>query len=84
MRSRINSGFLGSQLSRSMPARRSRSLLGRVQLVPVFRNLCSSCVLSEGFKSSFISLQHSNDALMSFMQSIGGILAKAANLKAKF
>ena len=57
MRSRINSGFLGLQLSRSMPARRSRSLLGRVQLLPVFRNLCSSCVLSEGFKSSFSSLQ---------------------------
>ena len=40
----------------SMPSRRSRSLLGRVQLLPVFWDLCLSCVISEGFKSSPTSL----------------------------
>lgn len=35
-----------------MPARRLRSLSGRVQLFPVFKDLRLSCVISEGFKSS--------------------------------
>ena len=56
MRSGINSGFFGLQLSKSMPGRRSRCLLGRAQLLPAFRDLRSSCVISEGFKSSPIFL----------------------------
>ena len=56
MRSGINSGFFGLQLSRSMPPRKSRYLLGRAQFLPVFRDLCSSCIISEGFKSTSISL----------------------------
>ncbi len=37
--------------ARSMFARRSRSLSGRVQLLLMFQSRCSSCVISEGFES---------------------------------
>ena len=43
-----------SYFSRSMLARRSRYLSGSVQSFPVFLNLRSFRVISEGFKSNFI------------------------------
>ncbi len=47
--------------------------------------ICAHPVLSAKVSRVVLFLfSYSNDALMSLMQSIGGILAKAANLKAKF
>jgi len=82
MRSRINSRFFGSQLSRSMLARRSRSLLGSLFLCP---EICAySAFSAKVLKVVLFLFRYSYDALTSLIQSIGGISAKAANLKAKF
>ena len=79
----MNCRFFGSQRNGSMLARKSKSLSGSVQSLPVFRNLHSCRVISEGFKSNTIPF-HTEGCTHSVMQSIGEISVKAAHLKAKF
>ena len=81
VRSRINCRYSGSPLSRSMLARRSRSLLGSVQS-PRYSRTCAHIASSAKVSSvGLCPLTDSNGVLTSPTQSTGGISVKAARLK---